>query len=102
MKYLALCLMLAVDSQRNNHLLEEIKPKKKLNTPRLVHGIGINDADYVVQVKETIGYVDGKRKRKLVWICPYYQAWKHMLERCYSAKFQKKRPTYSGCSVLEE
>lgn len=38
----------------------------KLGTPRLVFGVGINDADYVVQKFETIGYVNGKRKRKLV------------------------------------
>ena len=69
---------------------------------KLVHGMGTNDADYVVQRKETIGYVDGKRKQKLVWICKYYQAWKGMIQRCYSAKYQKSRPTYAGCSVSEE
>ena len=69
---------------------------------KLVCGVGINDADYVVQRKETIGYVDGKRKQRLVWICPFYRVWKNMLERCYSVKFQNKKPTYRGCSVSEE
>lgn len=76
--------------------------KKKLGAPRLVFGVGINDADYVVMKRETIGYVNGRRKQKLVWICPYYQTWKAMIERCYSTKYQKTHPTYNGCSVSEE
>ena len=73
-----------------------MKPKK------LVFGVGINDADYVVQRKETIGYVGGKRKRKLIWYCRYYSAWEHMLARCYSARWQEKYPTYAGCAVATE
>ena len=30
---------------------------------KLVFGVGVNDAGYVVQQFETIGYVDGKRKQ---------------------------------------
>lgn len=73
-----------------------MKPRK------LVYGAGINDADYVTERKETVGYVDGKRKRKLVWICPYYSAWRDMLKRCYSAKHQERNPTYIGCTVSED
>lgn len=73
-----------------------MKPKK------LLYGVGLNDADYITQNKETIGYVNGSRKRNLVWICPYYQAWKNMLQRCYSAKLQDKYPTYKGCTVSKE
>lgn len=73
-----------------------MKPKK------LVHGVGLNDADYVVHKYETIDYVNGERKRKQALVCPYYQAWRGMLQRCYSAKFQEKHPTYKGCSVSEE
>lgn len=73
----------------------------KLGTPRLVFGVGINDADYVVQRKETIE-VNGKRKQKLIWECPYYRTWKSMLGRCYSTKLQERQPTYKGCSVSEE
>ena len=75
---------------------ERMKPKK------MVHGVGVNDADYVVKKSETIGYVDGKRKKKEVWVCPYYRAWGSMLKRCYSDKFQESFPTYAGCSVSEE
>ena len=74
----------------------------KLDTQKLVCGVGINDADYAVTKWETIGYVNGKRKQKQVWICPFYQVWKGKLQRCYSAKFQEKYPTYKGCSVSEE
>lgn len=72
-----------------------MKPKK------LVHGVGINDAGYDVVKRETIGYVDGKQKRKLVWACPFYRAWADMLKRCYSTKLQERRPTYAGCTVSE-
>ena len=75
---------------------------KKLGAPRLVFGVGINDADYVVKKMETTGYVNGVRKQRLVWTCPYYRVWLNMLQRCYSTKFQEKHPTYEGCSVSEE
>lgn len=75
-----------------------MKPKTK----KLVYGVGINDADYVVKKFETIGYVDGKRKRKQVWACPYFQTWKNMLNRCYSAKTQERYPAYAGCTVATE
>lgn len=75
-----------------------MKPKNK----KLVYGVGINDAGYVVQRRETIGYVNGKRKEKQVWVCPYYIAWVNMLSRCYSVKFQERNPTYKGCGVSDE
>ena len=68
---------------------------------KLVYGVGINDADYVVQKWETIK-VNGKQKQKMVWVCPYYRVWLSMLERCYYAKYQETHPTYKGCSVSEE
>ena len=72
-----------------------------MGAPRLVCGVGVNDSDYVVERKETIGYVNGKRKQKRVWICPYYDVWTNMLKRC-SEKWQERQPTYKGCSVTEE
>ena len=74
---------------------------RKLGTQKLVFGVGINDANYAVHKWETIE-VNGVRKQKRVWMCPYYIAWTHMLERCYSTKLQEKHPTYKGCSVSEE
>lgn len=75
-----------------------MRPKNK----KLVCSVGINDADYDVQKFETIGYADGKQKRKKVWACHYYQTWRNMLVRCYSDKYQEKRPTYAGCTVSDD
>ena len=69
---------------------------------KLVHGVGVNDADYVVKVNETISCADGTLKKKLVWVCPYWNRWVSMLTRCYSEKSLKSRPTYDGCYVCEE
>lgn len=73
-----------------------------MKTKKLVCGIGVNDADYAVAKIETIGYVDGKQKQKQIWACPYYRAWASMLNRCYSAKLQERRPTYKNCTVSED
>ena len=64
----------------------------KYKKNRLIHGVGINDADYTVESR-----INGKRV-----LCPYYITWRNMLERCYSEKCQKRRPTYKGCSVCPE
>ena len=73
-----------------------MKPKK------LVCGVGVNDSGYVTEKKETIGYVDGKRKLKQVWVCAHYRVWVDMLRRCYCEKFQQLNPTYKGCTVSDE
>lgn len=72
----------------------------KMKTQRLVYGVGVNDADYVTQRHETIGYVGGKQKQKLAWICPYFRVWRNMLKRC-NEKWQERYPTYAGCTVSE-
>ena len=59
---------------------------------KLVHDVGINDADYTVQPT-----IDGKR----VW-CPYYIKWMNMLTRCYSAKEHARQPSYIDCYVCDE
>lgn len=61
---------------------------------RLLYGVGINDANYLISSGEV---VDGKWKE--LGRCPYYAAWKGMLMRCYSDKYREKHPTYSGCKV---
>ncbi len=55
--------------------------------------IGINDAEYQVYYTTE----SGKLTR-----CPYYSAWTRMLNRCYSEKYHKIKPTYIGCSVSNE
>ena len=69
-----------------------MKPRK------LVHGVGVNDANYVVEKRETNGY----QKQRYVWRCPYYRAWGSMIMRCYSENRQERCPTYKGCTVSEE
>lgn len=64
---------------------------------KLVCGWGINDVDYKV-TRTTI--IDGKQK--IVWCCPYYQDWLSMIARCFDSKYQKKRPTYIGCTITED
>lgn len=69
---------------------------------KLVCGVGVNDVDYVVKVSETVGYIDGKQKHRLVWMCPFYLKWRDMLKRCYSTKLHDRQPTYIDCTVVEE
>lgn len=56
---------------------------------RLIYGVGLNDADYPVQPS-----VSGKQI-----MCPFYDKWKAMLQRCYSKKRQARHPAYVGCTV---
>ena len=66
--------------------------KKSLTLRKLVFGIGINDASYVVQP-----IISGKKM-----ICPYYKRWQAMLRRCYQSKCHEKQPTYIGCTTFTE
>lgn len=59
---------------------------------RLVHGFGINDANYVVS-----SVVNGKRVK-----CRAYDTWKSLIQRCYNKKSHKKHPTYIGVTVCNE
>jgi len=59
---------------------------------KLVYGVGINDADYVVNPM-----INGKRQE-----CLIYRAWKNMMKRCYCSKVHLASPTYIGCTVSKE
>mgnify|MGYP007057199411 CR=1 FL=1 len=72
----------------------EIGMRSKNN---LVYEVGINDANYNVTLSEK---VDGKWE--IIYQCPYYRTWTHMLERCYSDKYHERKPTYRECTVCEE
>lgn len=69
-------------------------PRSKINisSGKLVHGVGINDADYNTRI-----IVNGKAVT-----CPAYRKWTSMLQRCYSSKCHAINPTYIGCSVCNE
>jgi hypothetical protein len=74
-------------------MFKEIKANKRSQAHRkLVFGVGVNDAEYIVQ-----SVVNGNRL-----MCPYYQKWTGMLMRCYSDAYHKRYPTYIGCSVSKE
>ena len=64
---------------------------KSLASRKLVRGVGVNDSDY-----KTMMVLNGKQI-----VCPFYRKWLDMIERCYSASFQEKAPTYIGCSVCD-
>ncbi len=59
---------------------------------KLIYGVGINDAWYVVRPE-----VGGK-----YYNCPYYKRWHSMIERGYPHRFKEKYPTYKDCTVCEE
>lgn len=63
---------------------------------KLVYGIGINDANYIVQVKEDLGTIEGKRSRKTIWNCPFYSRWTGVLHRISSHK------NYSDVTICDE
>jgi hypothetical protein len=59
---------------------------------KILHGVGINDADYAVT-----RIINGKPVP-----CKIYATWKNMLWRCYSLRSQKTNPSYVGCTVTPE
>ena len=69
---------------------------------KLVFGVGTNDLPYRTQVWENVTKDGGKRIRKLVFLCPYYVAWRDMLKRCYSEKYLESYPSYIGTNVCSE
>lgn len=60
---------------------------------KLVHGWGVNDADYVVSA--TLPNGRGSK-------CPYYMTWGEMLRRVFDTKLHARYPTYIGTSVCDE
>ena len=52
-----------------------------------VFGVGVAGTKYPNRV-------NGRKTKE-------YVLWCHMLERCYSEKYQKKQPTYEGCEVSD-
>lgn len=64
-----------------------------------VFGVAFMDADYPVKIKKELPKVNGKRRRKTVWTCPYYQRWFSMLKRCY---WEGSNIAYKDVFVCEE
>lgn len=59
---------------------------------KLVYGVGVNDAGYRVQ------WVDNGKKHH----CKYYSVWMGIMERAFSVKLKKRRPTYNDIGVCSE
>lgn len=68
---------------------------------KLVCGVGINDADYVVKTMEE-WREDGKRKSRCIWRCHYYDRWLARIITCYDKPRQVTQPAYRGCTVSRE
>jgi len=66
--------------------------KQSLARRRLIQGVGINDVLFTVH-----STTNGKQR-----MYKPYSAWTNMFERCYSSIYQKKKPTYKGCTVCKE
>ena len=75
-----------------------------MSKKKLIFGVGVNDAGYVVRKSVYLDewYSSGTRKQKQVWFCPFYMRWRDMLQRCYDKNFLSKFPTYKECIVCEE
>ena len=54
----------------------------------MIYNHGINDMPY--------GWISKNELNKKI-----YKTWSHMLERCYSERLHKIRPTYIGCTVCD-
>lgn len=67
--------------------------KQSLCRRSLVHGVGVNDADYNTQIVNN---------KKVIWRCQFYDKWYAMLKRCYSPLWHKQFPSYIGCTVCPE
>ena len=77
-------MSMGISKQNNNAARRKVE--------RLVYGIGVNDADYVVR-----STINGRRVK-----CPAYMSWGNMLKRCYSEKYHHGHPTYIGVKVCDE
>jgi len=77
----------------NTQGFEEVPANiNSLSKRRLVCGVGVNDADYMVHFIK-----NGIKIR-----CVYHATWTAMLKRCYSEACQKRQPAYIGCSVCDK
>jgi hypothetical protein len=68
----------------------------------LVCGVGINDADYVTEIREYYIDVNGKKRTRLLWRCGIFERWSNMLYRCYSEKGIIENPTYKGVLMCDQ
>lgn len=58
-----------------------------IKMPELIYGVALNNGQYPA-------ILNNKNSKE-------YSLWKSMLQRCYCQKYQKRQPTYIGCSVSD-
>lgn len=68
----------------------------------MIYGVATNDLNYVTQRTEYYKDEFGKKRRRVVWQCPYYQRWFAMLTRCYKESELAKHPTYENKYVCDD
>ena len=84
--------MKVIEVYENTYLTSDGKLRKK------IYGVGINDADYVVDVKSELPAINGKRKRKQKFLCRTYTVWRSIIKRCYGAS----HPNYENVKMHED
>lgn len=72
--------------------IEEPINERHKKIRKLVEGVGINDAPYLVKPR-----VNGKCVE-----CPFFTVWRSMIRRCYSKIYHNKQPTYKDCKVHDD
>lgn len=69
----------------------------------MIYDKAINDLpEHKTQIVEYYIDISGKKKRKVIWQCPFYTKWFNMLTRCYNKKELERHPTYEQKFVSNE
>lgn len=69
---------------------------------KLLFGLGVNDADYITQIRRKVLDLGGNLKSKIIWNCPFYVRWSSMLKRCYCKSYTDLNVSYEKVYVCEE
>jgi hypothetical protein len=75
-----------------NNFIKTPASKGSLGRRSALHGVGINDAQYIVRTK-----VDGRFIES-----PAYSKWRAMIARCYDKDFHARQPTYKDATVCSD
>ena len=67
----------------------------------MIYGVATNDAEYETR-KVKIYYENGIKKRKQLWVCPFYVKWMQMLQRCFCVEYKNKKPTYADVTCCDD
>lgn len=85
----------------NSRYLIKFDDNTEINGVRYYHIKNGNIKNPNTPIVQGVGYLGvGKYNSRKHYLA--YHKWGHMLQRCYSEKYQIKKPTYVGCSVSED